>query len=138
MDDFRVGLEEEDHKEEVSFHLDHLVEQSAGSHHVQSILEDWVSKDASVFPFVGDTRGWGVHVFAGIYAHVCTWRPEDHFRYRPQVLHNLFETGSLTGLELTESVGLAGQQATGIVLCPLPQCWVYRHTLSCLDFVCVL
>jgi hypothetical protein len=55
----------------------------------------------------------------------------------PQLLTiSFFETASVTGLELTESVGLAGQQATGVLLCPLLQCWVYRHTLSCLD-LCV-
>ena len=80
------------------------------------------------FPLQGILGGW-VFMYAGVYAHVCTWSPEDHLGYSPQVLHTLlFEIGSLTGLEHVDLGWLASKPMDYkcVSVChhnlPLPAC----------------
>lgn len=66
---------------------------------MQSILKDRCQRMLLPSTLVGGSRGWSVHVHAGVCAHVHTRRPEDRFGYRPQVEHTLLcETGPLIGL----------------------------------------
>lgn len=59
--------------------------------------------------------------------YICGWRPAAHFRCSSGSIHWCFlETVSVNGQDISDCDRLSGQWATGILLSPPLQHWIYR------------
>lgn len=61
-----------------------------------------------------------------IYMYTHTSTVQMKAKGQPEV-STYFDIGYLTHLKFTHSTMMAGQQAPGILLSLLPQCWNYMH-----------
>lgn len=75
----------------------------------------------------------GMHICAQVYVHMCLGVSGSRRAASGTVFKSpmhVFETWSLTGLELTNSAWLAGQEALGLHPSLSPRGWDYKHVSS--------